>query len=178
MEQLAIGLLVFVLRITDVSIGTLRVLYTVKGRRVVAAGLGLMEAGVFIFAISRVFKHLDNPLGMLGYASGFAVGTLLGITVEKWIASGSVMLRVISRDQSAAILADLRKRRFGVTSVRGEGRNGPVLILFVVIQRKRVAESLRLVDQLDPEAFVTIEPIGEARGGFLPLIAEPAAICK
>jgi uncharacterized protein YebE (UPF0316 family) len=178
MEQLAIGLLVFVLRITDVSIGTMRVLYTVRGRRLIAACLGFMEAGVFIVAISRVFKHIDNPLSMLGYAAGFAVGTILGITVEKWIAAGSVLLRVISRDQSAQILAAMRQRRFGVTSINGEGRNGPVLILFLVIQRKRATEAMRLIEDIDPEAFVTTEAIGEARGGYLPLFPGPAAVRK
>lgn len=88
MEQVAIACLILVLRVLDVSIGTLRVLYTVRGRLATAAILGLVEAGVFIFAISRVFKHVDGPLAMAGYACGFATGTALGIRLERWIASG------------------------------------------------------------------------------------------
>jgi uncharacterized protein YebE (UPF0316 family) len=144
----------------------------------VAAALGFVEAGVFIVAISRVFKHVDSPLSMLGYAAGFAMGTIVGITAERWIASGSVLVRVISRERSSEILAAMRQRSFGVTAVHGEGRDGPVLILFVVTQRRRAGEALRLIDELDREAFVTLEPVGEARGGYLPLYPGPSAVRK
>src|SRR3954471_20797402 len=120
MEALAGALLVFVLRVTDVSIGTLRMLYSVRGRRLAAAGLGLIESGVFIFAISRVFRDLNtHPWNMVGYATGFAAGTALGITLEKWIGSGWVLARIISRERSQVLLAALRDAGFGVTAVAG-----------------------------------------------------------
>jgi uncharacterized protein YebE (UPF0316 family) len=178
MEQLGIALLIFVLRILDVSIGTLRVLYMVRSRRLVAAALGMLEAGVFIVAIASVFKHVDSPLSMLGYAAGFAVGTVVGITVERWIASGSILLRVISREKSAEILAAMREKSFGVTAVRGEGRDGPVLILFLVTKRKRAAQAMKLIDEMDSDAFVTVESVSEARGGYLPVFPGPAAVRK
>jgi uncharacterized protein YebE (UPF0316 family) len=178
MEQIAIGLLVFVLRVTDVSIGTLRVLYTVRGRRVLAACLGAMEAGVFIFAISRVFKHVDSPLAMAGYALGFAAGTALGITMEKWIGSGYILARIISLEKWADLLEALRQAGFGVTKFSGEGRGGPVLMLFVVAQRRRGSRLLELIRAADPAAFVTVENVSEALGGYLPLVPGPAGVRK
>ena len=106
MDLLAGALLVFVLRIGDVSIGTLRMLYSVRGRRLPAASLGLVESGLFVFAISRVFRDLShNPWNMAGYACGFAAGTALGITLERWIGSGWILARVISRERSPHVLA-------------------------------------------------------------------------
>jgi uncharacterized protein YebE (UPF0316 family) len=172
------ALLVFVLRVTDVSIGTLRVLYTVRGRRLLAAGLGAVEAGVFIVAIGRVLSDLSEPLKMVGYALGFAAGTALGVTVESWIASGFILARVISRRKSAEVLEALRQGQFGVTAVRGQGREGDVLILFVVARRKRGRQMLGLIQQIDRQAFVTIDSIATSLGGYLPYVPTPTSVRK
>lgn len=172
--MIASALLIFLLRITDVSIGTLRVLYTVRGKRAVAAVLGVLESGIFIVAIARVFRDLnDNPLNMVGYACGFATGTALGMTLEKWIASGFILVRIISREKGGKMLEALREANFGVTKITGEGREGPVLILFIVAQRKRGKALLEMTQTIDPQAFVTIEPVGTAMGGYTPYSAAP-----
>jgi len=178
MEQAAIAGLIFVLRVLDVSIGTLRVLHTVRGRLAIAATLGLIEAGVFIFAISRVFKHVDSPLAMAGYACGFAAGTALGIHLEQWIASGLILVRIISRTRSEELPAKLRNADFGVTTFSGRGREGAVMMLFVVAKRKRGPEVMRLVREADPGAFVTFDGVMRAAGGYMPHMAEPTGIRK
>lgn len=172
------ALLIFFLRICDVSIGTLRVIYAVQGQRLKACLLGFGESGIFVLAIAQVFRHLDNPLNMIGYAAGFATGTFIGITLEKWIASGWIMVRIISRDQSGPLLQMLRERNFGVTSIRGEGREGEILVLFVVAKRRRGYEMLDAVRQIDPQAFVTVDPVNQAIGGYIPQAAAPASVRK
>jgi uncharacterized protein YebE (UPF0316 family) len=180
MEQLAGALLIFVLRIADVSIGTMRMLYAVRGRRPVVATLGLIESGIFIFAISRVFKTLDeNPWNMAGYAFGYSAGTFVGMTVEQWIGSGWILARVITRSQSPALLNALREANFGVTAVEGHGgRDTPVLILFVVSARRRGKRLLQLIRQIDPDAFVTTDAVTLAAGGYVPHVAGPMTVRK
>jgi uncharacterized protein YebE (UPF0316 family) len=172
------ALLIFGLRIIDVAIGTLRMLYAVRGRRIVAATLGACEAFIFIYAIAHVFRNLDNHYNKVGYALGYAVGSILGITIEKWIASGSLLARIISRDKSGTLCTQLRDAHFGVTTLQGSGREGQVTILFLVLPRKRGKELLRLVQQLDPDAFITIEPINHAAGGYLPHSATQVSVRK
>lgn len=172
------ALLIFLLRITDVSIGTLRVIYMVRGRKLVAAALGFLEAGVFIVAISTVLRDLGNPIKMLAYACGFATGTLLGITLENWIASGWLMVRIISIDKAEPLMRALREEGFGVTAVRGEGREGQRLILFLVTPRRRGKQILNIVRAWDPEAFITVEPVATAIGGHIPHVAAPASVRK
>src|SRR4051794_23906002 len=160
MEPFAGALLVFLLRVIDVSIGTVRMLYAVRGLRLPAAGLGLIESGVFIFAISRVFQDLGtHPWNMVGYAAGFAAGNAAGITLERWIGSGWALARIISRDRSAALLAALRDAGFGVTAVQGEGKEGGVLVLFVVTRRRQGEAMLQLVRETDPDAFITTDSV-------------------
>ena len=178
MNPYTIALLVFGLRIIDVSIGTVRVIYTIRGNRLASFTLGVIESGVWIFAISRAFALVNHPAGILGWAVGFGAGVSLGITLEKWIASGWILMRVISPDRAADLRTALRTEGYGVTAVPGEGRSGSVLILFVVAPRRRAKEMLRIVQTIDCDAFITIEPISQALGGYLPGVAEASAIRK
>ena len=180
MHQLAGALLIFILRVSDVSIGTMRMLYAVRGRRSIVAALGLIESGIFIFAISRVFKTLDeNPWNMVGYAFGYSAGTFVGMTVEQWIGSGWILARVISRLQSQVLLSALREANFGVTAVEGHGgRDSHVLILFVVSPRRRGKRLLALIQEVDPDAFVTTDAVNLAAGGYVPHVAAPMTVRK
>lgn len=158
--------LIFAARLVDVSVGTLRVMYSVQGKRFISALLALVESGVWIFAVSRVLTSgQQDVIKMVGYAMGFSAGTLLGVSVERLIASGTSLVRIISRSASEAIAASLREKNFGVTSIRGEGRDGEVEILFVVTARRKLSEVMRIVRKSDESAFVTFEPISAASGG-------------
>jgi uncharacterized protein YebE (UPF0316 family) len=179
MSALGTAILIFLLRIGDVSIGTVRVLYTVRGKRVVSMALGFIESLVWIFAISRLMQTVnENPINMVAWAIGFAAGTAVGITLEQWIASGQIMVRIISVYHSAELRRTLHEMGFGVTSVHGEGKDGSILILFVVAPRRRGKEVMKAIDQIDPDAFMTVEPISHATGGYLPDTAGPASLKK
>jgi uncharacterized protein YebE (UPF0316 family) len=115
---------------------------------------------------------------MIGWAFGFGAGVALGITLEKWIATGWILMRVISPEHAADLRTALRAVGYGVTAIPGEGRNGSVLILFVVAQRRRAKEMLGIVQNVDADAFITIEPITQALGGYLPGVVEANAIRK
>lgn len=168
MEEFLGALLIFGLRIGDVSIGTLRSLYVVRGVRRVAVPLAFVESFIWIIAISRIMGEITggNLPKMLAYSAGFAVGTLLGITIERWIGSGWILVRIITR--SDAVATALRGRDFGVTEVQGEGRFGEQSILFIVAPRKRGEEMLALVRDADVNAFVTVDAVNTAMGGYLP----------
>jgi len=165
MELFLSALLIFALRVCDVSIGTLRTLFTVRGRKYVSASLALAESGIFIFALSRVMSGVNNPAKMIAYALGFATGNFCGITIERWIGSGTILARIVAKN--AVLLVGLRERGFGVTVMQGEGREGEVALLFVVAPRRREKELLTLTEQLDPNAFVTLDAVHHALGGYL-----------
>ena len=173
------ALLIFSLRIVDVSIGTLRVMYMVRGDRRRTVPLAFLESGVWVFAISRIFKQVDNPLNMIAFAAGYATGTLVGMTLERWIASGHILVRVISgKSDKEDLVAAIRGAGFGVTVVAGQGRAGEQAILFVVALRRRGRELLDLIERMDDDAFVTVDPVNPAIGGYLPAASAPAGMRK
>ena len=163
------AVLIFFLRMLDVPVGTMRVMYMVRGDRAKAVPLAFVESLVWLFAISRVMRNIDSPFSMIGFAAGFAAGTLVGMTLERWIASGHVLVRVISDVGKEKLAGEVRAAGFGVTLVTGEGREGEQEILFIVALRRRGQELLNLIRRLDDAAFVTIDPVQKAMGGYLPM---------
>ena len=179
METLLGALLIFGLRIVDVSVGTVRTMFTVRGYRVVAGVLGIIESAVFIFAISRVLGEAGrDPIKMAAYACGFAAGVVLGITIEKWIGSGTILVRCISPKHAVRLRANLLNEGFGVTSIRGEGRDGDVVILFIVAPRRKGKKVIQAIQELDPDAFITIEPVSHAIGGHMPFHVDANSLKK
>jgi uncharacterized protein YebE (UPF0316 family) len=178
MSPYLMALAIFGMRICDVSVGTVRVIYTIRGHRFWSACLGVLESGIWIFAISKIFKHVDKPITMLGWAVGFAAGTVVGITIEKWIATGHILMRVISVSHATELRQALLQESIGVTALAGEGRDGEVQVLFVVAPRRRSKELLRLVQKIDRQAFITVDPISQAIGGYMPVATEATALRK
>jgi uncharacterized protein YebE (UPF0316 family) len=161
------ALLIFVLRIFDVSLDTMRVIFAIRGKRGIAALLGFAQAMIWIFAVGNAVKHLDSILHIVGYAGGYATGTWVGITIEQAIAYGVAQIRVVSRHAGVEIAEALRARGYGVTEFPGFGRDGSVEIVQSVVQRGQVDGVLGIIESHDAEAFVTVEEPKVLRGGSM-----------
>ncbi|HSB90085.1 MAG TPA: DUF5698 domain-containing protein [Anaerolineales bacterium] len=152
-------LVIFLLRVVDMSLDTLRVLFVVRGRRAAVWFLGFSQSLIWVTAITVVLAHLDNPWNVLGYAAGFASGTLLGMLIEDRLALGHGHVRVISTQQGPAVAQALRQAGHAVTELTGRGRDGAVSVLSTSVRRREIDPLLRLITSLDPAAFVTVEEI-------------------
>ncbi len=165
------ALAIFACRVCDMSLDTLRVVSLVKGKALRAGVLGFCEAAIFITAISQVLQPPYCVLYMLAYALGFAGGNLAGTVIAGWVSSQYVLLRVLSREHAQDIVRLFRREGYRVTVVHGEGQLGPVLILFTVMERRLCKKAIELVRHLDHRAFVLVEPVEEAVGGYVPRLA-------
>lgn len=159
---------VFALRLCDVSLATLRMLMIVRGRRAIAPLIGFVEVMIWVVAIGAVVQHLDSPFHIVGYASGFAAGTFLGLLIEERMALGLATIRTVVRTGGPALAASLRDEGFGVTEMVGKGRQGPVEVLYSVIPRRGVDRCLEIIDEGAPDSFVVVdEPRSVQRGWLL-----------
>lgn len=150
-------LLIFVLRTLDVGISTVRIVILGRGKRGLAAALGFVEAIVWVVAVARVLDGIDDPARMVAFAAGFAMGTYLGSMVEEWLAIGQALVRVVAPVDSPSVAADLRELGFGATVFNGDGMDGEVRLTFCVVERKRLHEVTRLIQGLNPDAYVTVD---------------------
>ena len=158
--------LIFLLRVSDMTLDTLRVLVVMRGRKAYAWILGFFQAGIFVLAISSVLEHLDNPINIVGYAAGFATGNVVGMLIEERLASGHILLSVVSPRRGTSIAEYLREQGYAVTEIPARGKDGMVSLLYCNVLRRNVDQVKKLVNEMDPDAFITSEDVRPVRRGF------------
>lgn len=158
--------LIFLLRVLDMSLDTLRVLVVMRGRKKVAWLLGFCQSAVFVVAITSVLKNLNNPLNVLGYAAGFATGNVVGMLIEERLAIGHIRVNVISPRLGAAIAERLRAAGYATTEIPARGKDGVVSLLSCSVLRKNLDEVHRIINEVDGDAFITVEDVRAVRRGF------------
>jgi uncharacterized protein YebE (UPF0316 family) len=164
LESLGIALLILVLRATDVSLATLKTIFIVEGRGALAPGLGFFEATIYVIAASLVFRDLGNPLTILGFGAGFALGTALGIYIAQRLGLGSVTLRLIKSGDAEALVDSLRGAGYRLTAINGSGRDGPVTLVQLTLRKRAVRGALEVAKPWLDGCFVTVgdEPVSPA----------------
>ncbi len=133
-------LLVFLARVLDVSIGTLRIIFVAKGLKYFAALLGFFEALIWLLAVTQVLQNLNSWQTYIAFALGFATGNYVGVVLEERIALGNLLIRIITRKEADQLVHVLWDEGYGVTSVDAQGETGPVKLIFSITKRKNLGK--------------------------------------
>jgi uncharacterized protein YebE (UPF0316 family) len=161
-------LLIFLARVFDVTLGTLRIIFTSRGLRRLAPVLGFVETFVWIIAVSSLVKHAQNVAAYIGYASGFAMGTFVGMFLEDKLAMGTVTVRAIIKRDPKELIQAMLEAGFGVTSVDGEGVAGKVKIIYTTLKRQDLPVAVDIFHRLLPGAFLSVEEVRTTEMGVFP----------
>lgn len=170
LSLILIPLLIFLARIIDVTIGTLRIIFVTRGMKYLAGVIGFFEALIWILAISQVMLNLNNWVAYLAFALGFATGNVVGILLEERIAMGNLIIRIITRREAEELVRFLRASGYGVTSVSAQGEAGPVKLIFSIVRRKKLPEVIAIIKRFNPNAFYTIEDVRFVTAGAPELV--------
>jgi uncharacterized protein YebE (UPF0316 family) len=155
-------LLIFIARIGDVSINTIRIIYVLGGRRLTATLLGFFESFIWLMAIRQIFEHLDNWICYVAYPAGFAAGIFVGMIIEERIAYGKVIVRIITRKEITPLLTYLNSQRYRYTHVNADGPDGHENLVFTVLERDGLEMLLQELKTILPTAFYTVEKVNRA----------------
>jgi uncharacterized protein YebE (UPF0316 family) len=159
--------IIFCLRIVDVSMSTIRILLAVRGYKVIVPVLGFFEVLIWMFAVGNAIRFLDSGWHLLGYASGFATGSVVGMLIEERLAIGFATIRVVSTHAGVEMADALRNIGFGVTEFGGQGRDGRVEVVYTVCQRRDIERVVDEVERWDRQAFITVEEPRDIRWGWM-----------
>jgi uncharacterized protein YebE (UPF0316 family) len=151
------ALLIMLMRVCDVSIGTMRTILVVQGRKYLAGVAGFFEVLIWVFAIRFIMQHLDNIANLFGYAAGFGLGNVMGISIEQKIGLGFVQINVISRYYTDQIVNTLRKMKHGVTILPAEGGSGGTSVIVMIIPRKMQKKVIAEIEKIDKNSFITVQ---------------------
>lgn len=163
-------IIIFLAKIIEVSLSTIRLVYINKGERVKGSILGFVEVMIWLVVVSSVLNNItEDPIKVFVYAAAFCLGNYLGVTIESKIAVGLASIQVVVNQKGGTILADiLREQGYGVTIIEGKGKNESVkILLFIQLKRRKIPEAVKSIKQHNPEAYITVNDIKTMLGGYL-----------
>jgi len=162
-------LLIFVARILDVSMGTVRVIFVSRGFKYLAPIVGFFEIIIWLLAIGQIMQNLSNPACYIAYAGGFATGNFIGICIADRLSLGLALIRVVTQKDALPLVECLKNENYGVTSLDGHGTSGEVKVVFTIVPRREVSRVVAIIKRFNPQSFYSIEEVGIAEKGIFPL---------
>jgi uncharacterized protein YebE (UPF0316 family) len=164
---------VFAAELCVVTLSTIRIIFVSRGMKTLAACLGFFEICIWLFAIGQIMRNLTDVGCYLGFAGGFTLGNYLGVCIEKRLAIGTLVVRIITNRDASELVRGLQAAKYGVTSMDALGATGPVTVIFTVIQRKELPNVVAIIRSFNPRAFYSVEEVQQAESGIFPATENP-----
>jgi len=156
---LVLPLLIFLARITDVTIGTIRIIMVAKGQKKIAPFLGFFEVLIWLLAISKIIQNLDNWVCFIAYGAGFATGNYIGMIIEEKLAVGIVQLQIITRAEAHKLIEKLKADGYGITHQEAHGAIEEVSIIYSIVKRTDLPHVIEIISTYSPNAFYSIADV-------------------
>lgn len=165
-NYVVIPLLIFLARICDVSIDTIRIIFVSKGKRNIVPFLGFFQVLIWIIAMSKIMQNLDNYINYIAYAAGFATGNFIGMIIEEKLAMGIQMIRVFAHERGSELVQILNEKGYGATVVEAYGVRNKIHLIYTIVQRNELTNVLDLITRFNSKAFYTVEDVKAVNEGI------------
>lgn len=162
-------LLIFLARVLDVSLGTIRIVFVSRGLKFLAPVVGFVEVIIWLLAIRVIMQNLNNFACYIAYGAGFAMGTFIGLQIEKRLAIGNAIIRIITQKDATELIGHLRSKGYGVTSMDAQGIKGKVNVIYMTIKRHDFEKVTQIIKKYNPKAFFTVEDASLVSAGTFPV---------
>ncbi len=161
--------IIFFAKIFEVSIGTLRIVLVSKGQKAKAALIAFFECIIWVLVVSTVLVDItSDPIKVVIYCAAFAIGNYIGVSLENRLAMGLSSIQVITELEEGNELAQLlRDNNFGVTVMKGLGKEKEKEVLILHLKRKRITEAVNLIHSQLENALITVNEVKVVRGGYI-----------
>jgi uncharacterized protein YebE (UPF0316 family) len=159
-------LTIIIVNVIYVSLFTLRMIFVIKGQRLLASILSMAEVFIYLMGLNIVLKNLDNPVNIAAYCIGFGLGVYIGSRIEEYLALGYVTLQVIVDSLECDLPSKLREKGYGVTAWSADGKDGKRLVMHVLAKRSNEQQLMEFLITLSPKAFIISYEPKNFKGGF------------
>lgn len=166
MDGLTIIFVIIIINITYVSMFTLRLIFVMKGYRVLATSLSMVEVFIYLIGLKIVLENIDKPINILAYCLGWGAGVFLGGKIEEWLALGYTTLQIVVDNDSTRLPIILREKGYGVTSWVADGKDGQRMVMQVLARRNQEKKLFNQIEDLAPKAFIISYEPRFLKGGF------------
>lgn len=158
-SYVVLPILIVLARISDVTVGTLRIVMVSKGQKRIAPLLGFFEVIIWLVTMSKIIQNMDNWVAYVAYGAGFASGNYIGLIIEEKLAVGIVHLQIITRTNADNLIAKLKAKGYGITYHDAHGANEKVAVIYSIIKRVDINEVIEIIRTYNPNAFYSIQEV-------------------
>ncbi len=167
-KWVVLPLLIFIARICDQTIGTIRIVFISRGDKWISPILGFIEVIIWVLAIRQILYNLSNVVGYVAYAGGFATGNFIGMLIEEKIALGKRVVQIITQKDASKLIKFLTRKGYGITNIPAEGSRGNVNVIYTIIDRSDMERVIQLVERINPGAFYSVQNVLSVKEGVFP----------
>lgn len=161
---------IFFARLIDVSLGTVRTIYTVKGKDLIASLIGIVEITVWFLVVKEALNTTNNSIWIIiSYALGFSVGTYLGGKISKRFIRSNLEVQVILSKKDDSIIEKIKKEGYGLTVISVNSNKNDKYMLYIQIRGNTLENLRKLIKQLDPQAFIVVNETKYVENGYFKL---------
>lgn len=164
-------LFIFLGKIVEVSISTLRIMLINRGERVRGVIAAVFEYTLWLFVTGTVLADFQSdPLKIAVLIAAFAAGNFAGSLLEEKLAFGVCTISVYANsiEDARSIARVLRSEGHAVTLMDAEGiAEQKREIVTLTVRRKFTNDALGLINKTNPNAMVTVANTSSVKGGFL-----------
>lgn len=160
-------LFIFLAKLIEVTMLTFRTVMIMRGNPIAAATIGFFEVVIWISALGKVMTSLDDTIGIVIYAAGFAIGNYVGSKLETRIGIGFLKVEIIVEKEYEGLIELIREKGYGVTSMDGKGKDSQKEVLIVMLRRKEIRDLQEIIFKNDIPAVMTIQDVKTIYGGVI-----------
>ncbi|MBN2299104.1 MAG: DUF2179 domain-containing protein [Deltaproteobacteria bacterium] len=151
--------LIFLARVMDVSLGTIRIIFISRDLKYLAPVIGFFEILIWLLAMREIMQNLNNPACFIAYALGFSSGIFVGMYIENRLSIGRVIIRIITKVEADELVNFLKTAGYGITAIDAHGATGPVKVVFSIVERHDIDSFVGIIKKFNPNAFYSIEDV-------------------
>lgn len=158
-DFIIVPLLICMAQIFVVTVGTLRIMFISKNNKMLATALGFFEVLMWLLAVGGIVTNIDKPIMYIAYATGFAIGNYIGIYLEEKIAMGTLIVRIVTKNNAMGLINSLKENEYNITSMMAEDNHGNVHVIYSIIHRAGLGKILSIIRSHDEKAYYSVEDI-------------------
>lgn len=170
MELLLLCIKIFLARIADVTLGTIRTNYTVKGKTLIAGIVAFIEVFIWFLVVKEALNtDIQSIWIVISYSGGYATGTILGTYISKTFINSLISVEVITSKGTKANVDKIRAEGFGVSVVNTiDNLTGPDnKILLITLNSRHLDDLKRIIRYIDKEAFMVVNESKIVQNGYI-----------
>lgn len=160
--------IIFVAKVIEVSMAVVRIILINKGEKKIGSFIAFFEVLIWVILMATVLVDIqDDPIKIVVYALGFAIGQFVGSVIEEKLAIGAVRIEVIVKEMQSEELSDyLRIQGYAVTTIQACGMKFPRTIMLLYVPRKKIKSVIKEINKINDDAVITVDEVRPVHGGY------------